>query len=106
MHDHYFIENIIKQVPNKNKVISIEIELGDLAEIDAGHLKEHLTSHTSWKVEVKVIPSKIKCLCGYIGEARVLQRLHDLVIYDCPECSHEPDIVEGKDIKITKVIYR
>lgn len=107
MHEHHFIENIIGQIPNRDKVISIEIELGDLVGIESEHLKEHLIEHTGWSVLVNVILSKIKCDCGYIGEAQVLQKLHDLVIYDCPECGNdEVSILEGKNIKIGKVVYK
>lgn len=107
MHEHHFIENIIKQVPNKEKVVAIEIESGELVGIELEHLKEHLIEYTSWKVDVKVVKSKIKCSCGYVGEANILQRLHDLVIYDCPSCGNDNlEVLEGKDIKITRVIYK
>jgi len=107
MHEHVFIENIIEQIPNKENVVSVEIELGDLAGIDAKHLEEHMIEHTGWKVNVNVIKSKIKCDCGYCGEARILQRLHDLVIFDCPECGNdEVQVLVGKDIKIGKVVYK
>lgn len=107
MHEHTFIENIIEQIPDKDKVISVEIELGDLAGIEAEHLKEHLIEHTGWKVKINLVKSKIKCDCGYVGEAKVLQRLHDLVIFECPECGNdEVEVIEGKDIKIGKVVYK
>lgn len=107
MHEHIFIENIIEQVPNKEKVVSVEIELGDLVGIEACHLKEHLVEHTGWKADIKVIKSKIKCECGYSGEAKILQRLHDLVIFECPECGNdEAEVLEGRDIKIGKVVYK
>ena len=107
MHEHHFIQHIIEQVPDKEKVISIEIELGELVGIEAEHLKEHLIEHTGWKVDVKVIKSKIKCACSYVGEAKILQRLHDMVIYECPSCGNDDvEVIEGKDIKIVKVVYR
>jgi Zn finger protein HypA/HybF involved in hydrogenase expression len=107
MHEHIFIENIIKQVPNRGNVISVEIELGELVGIDSEHLKEHLISNTGWKVLVNVKKSKVKCSCGFIGEANILQRLHDLVIYECPECGNDDvEVLEGKDIKIGKIRYK
>jgi hydrogenase nickel incorporation protein HypA/HybF len=107
MHEHTFIKNIINQVPDKEKVVSIDLELGELVGIEADHLKEHLEEESGWKADVRQIKSKIKCNCGYIGDAKILQRLHDLVIYECPECGNDKvDIIEGKDIKITKVIYK
>lgn len=106
MHEHHFIENIIKQIPNKENVISIEIELGELVGIEPEHLKEHLSQHTSWKVSVIVKKAKVKCLCGYVGEPNIIQRLHDIVIFDCPNCGGEPKVLEGNEIRILKVVYK
>ncbi|MEM0465366.1 MAG: hypothetical protein QXW97_01540 [Candidatus Pacearchaeota archaeon] len=105
MHEHHFIQNIINQVPNKDKVISIDIELGELVGIDSHHLKEHLFDETSWNVSVFLKKSKVKCNCGYIGEPRIIQRLHDFVIFDCPLCGGEPLVLEGNEIKILRVTY-
>ena len=106
MHEHTFIENIIKQVPNKEGVLSIHIEVGELAGIEPNHLIEHLIEHTGWEVIAIPVKSDVKCDCGYAGEARVLHRLHDLVIFNCPECSGNPEVLEGNNIKIIKVVYR
>lgn len=106
MHEHTFIQHIISQIPDKEKVISVELEIGDLAGIEPEHLKEHLKEETGWKVEARIVKSKVKCSCGYEGEANVLQRLHDIVIYDCPKCGGEPEVLGGKDIKITNVVYK
>lgn len=107
MHEHSFIQSIIEQVPDKEKVVSVEIELGELVGIEAEHLKEHLIGEIGWDVKINAKKSKIKCRCGYIGEAKILQRLHDLVIYECPECENDDvEVLEGKDIKIGKAFYR
>ena len=105
MHEHSFIQTIIKNIPDKEEVIGIEIELGDLAGIQAEHLKEHLIKETGWKVEIKNKNSEVKCSCGYNGEAKINQRLHDFVVFSCPVCDLVPEIIQGKDIKITKVLY-
>jgi len=107
MHEHTFIQSIIEQVPNNDNVTSVEIELGELVGIEKEHLKEHLAEHTGWIVNVSVKKSKIKCPCGYIGESKILQRLHDLVIYECPQCGNDNiEVLEGKDIKILRVVYK
>lgn len=106
MHEHKFIHNIVNQVPDNSNVIGVELEVGELAGITAEHLKEHLKEETGWEVNCKVKEGKVVCKCGHIGEARVRERLHDLVICDCPKCAGEVEIVDGKDIKIVKVIYK
>ncbi len=106
MHEHTFIQSIINQVPNSEEVIGVEIELGELVGIEEGHLVEHLGDETGWIVKVIVKKAKIKCSCGYIGEPKILQRLHDMVIYECPQCDNDNvEALEGKDIKIGKVVY-
>jgi len=84
MHEHTFIQAIIKDIPNKNKVEGIEIELGELVGIELEHLKEHLIDETKWDVKINKIKSKINCNeCDYEGEAKIKERLHDLVIFSC-----------------------
>lgn len=107
MHEHHFIQNIIKQVPNKEKVSGIALDVGELVGIEHHHLNEHLVAETGWKVSTMEIKSSVECSCGYKGRARIKQRLHDLVIYDCPKCGNLPDkVLKGKDIKIARVIYK
>jgi Zn finger protein HypA/HybF involved in hydrogenase expression len=106
MHEHSFIQAIIGNIKNKDNVSKIEVEVGELAGIDADHLKEHLAEETSWKVETKTKPSIVTCTCGYQGSPKILQRLHDMVIFECPKCHAIPEVKEGKDIKILKVTYK
>jgi len=109
MHEHAFIQSIIREIPEKNrdKITSIELELGELAGIEPEHLKQHMADETGWNISVEVKPSKIKCpSCSYTGKAEIKERLHDLVIFCCPECrSFNVDVLEGKDIKIMKITY-
>jgi Zn finger protein HypA/HybF involved in hydrogenase expression len=107
MHEHHFIQNIIKDIPNKEKVKEVEIELGELVGIEEKHLKEHLEDETGWDIRIIEKKSKIRCLCGYSGPAKIIQRLHDMVIYECPNCGMtEVEVLEGDKIKILKVVYK
>jgi len=105
MHEHSFIQAIIQPIENKENVKKVELELGELAGIESSHLKEHLTDETGWEVEIKEKKSEVECDCGYIGPAKIKQRLHDLVIFECPKCGNLPEVRQGKDIKILKVVY-
>ncbi len=105
MHDIAFVQNIMKQVEDSENVKEIFIEVGDLSGIEADHLKEHLEEASGWKVNAVTIKSKIVCNCGYVGEAKVKERLHDLVIFSCPKCDMIPEVLDGDKIKIKKVVY-
>ena len=106
MHDLIFTESIIKNVPNPKDVTSITLEVGELSGIEKDHLKEHLVERTGWIVDVIGIDSKVRCLCGYEGRAKIKERLHDLVIFSCPKCDLLPEVLSGSDIKIAKVRYK
>ena len=114
MHEHSFIEAILRNVEDRDNVRKIVLEVGELAGIEAGHLREHIETQLDskhrtgqGKVDVEVLSrnSKVRCECGFEGRAKVLERLHDLVIFECPECEGIPEVLEGKDIKILKVVY-
>jgi len=105
MHEHSFIEAIVRNVENKDNVKSIVLEVGELVGIEAGHLKEHMEEQFDWDVEVLEKKARVKCECGFEGEPRVLERLHDLIVFECPRCGGIPTILKGKDIKIIKVVY-
>jgi Zn finger protein HypA/HybF involved in hydrogenase expression len=106
MHEHSFIEAILNNIENKDNVIGISLEVGELAGIEASHLIEHLKKHVDWKIQVVGKKSNVKCVCGYLGKANIRQRLHDLVIFNCPKCGNNVDVLEGKDIKILKITYK
>jgi len=105
MHEEAIINSIIKEIENQEKVKSIEIEVGELAGIEAEHLKEHLKERVDWKIEVMKKDSLIKCECGYQGKAKIEERLHDFVVFSCPKCGKTPEVLDGKDIKIKSIIY-
>ena len=106
MHEHSFIEAIISPIENKEEVRGIELEVGELAGISASHLKEHLEEETGWEVDVCERDSKVECGCGFRGRAKVRERLHDMVIFECPECGEIPIVLNGDKIKIVKIVYR
>ncbi|MBD3252804.1 hypothetical protein GF386_03675 [Candidatus Pacearchaeota archaeon] len=107
MHEESFINAILEPIENKDNVEALELEIGELVGIEPKHLKKHLSKRVSWNIIIKKKPSKIRCICGYEGPARIRERLHDIVIFDCPKCGlQSPEIIEGKDIKIIKVIYK
>jgi len=106
MHEHSFIEAIISPIENKSDVVKVELEVGELAGISSEHLKEHLVEKTGWDVETNGVDSRVRCECGFEGRAKIRERLHDMVIFECPECGEIPIVLNGDKIKIVKVVYR
>jgi len=105
MHEHSFIEAILKNIENPENLKFVKLEVGELAGIEPEHLKEHLREKINCEIEVGGKESFIECSCGYKGRVKILQRLHDLVIFECPNCGKIPENVLGKDIRIVKVVY-
>ena len=106
MHEHSFIQAIVQDIENKDNVVGLTLEVGELAGIDADHLAIHLNEETGWDINAKQKDALVKCDCGYRGKPEIRERLHDMVIFECPTCKQIPQILEGKDIKILKVSYK
>ncbi len=105
MHEHSFIQAIIQDIENKDAVSGIVIEVGELAGIEPDHLAEHMKKETGWNVQTNQKNALVSCDCGYKGPPKTRERLHDMVIFECPKCQEIPQILEGKDIKILSVTY-
>ena len=105
MHEHSFIEAILSNIKDINNVKEVLIEVGDLAGVEKEHLKEHMLEKVSFSISVIGKKSDVLCDCGFRGEAKIRERLHDLVIYECPLCGDLPKVIEGNNIKILKVVY-
>jgi Zn finger protein HypA/HybF involved in hydrogenase expression len=113
MHEAAFANIIIRDldsIRDKSKEITeIIIELGDLVGIESAHLIEGLSFQSSYKFKVIKKESLIKCPCGYEGPAKIIERLHDAVIWGCPWCNDSADVMqvlEGDKISIQKIIYK
>jgi len=106
MHEQSFIQAVLRDVKDIDKVKKLVLEVGELAGIEGEHLRGHLKEGRDFEVEVLGKESRVRCECGFDGRARILERLHDFVVFDCPECGEVPEVLEGEDIKIVKIVYR
>ena len=104
MHETAIANNIINEAKKHGKVKEIFLEIGELAHVPANELLGCLHSLVKWKISSKEIPAKVKCVCGFKGHPSVLERGHDSFLIECPKCKNIPELVDGKDIKITKVV--
>lgn len=104
MHDSVIASSIIKDIKEHGNVKKAYLEVGELYGIEPDHLLEHLKEVSKIEFEVKQIKSKVKCKhCGYTGEAKILERMHDFVLYECPSCEEDVDVLDGDKIRIVKV---
>ncbi len=105
MHEQAYIDAILKNIDDVSNIKNITLEVGELAGIEPEHLKEHLKDRFSWDITILKKDAKIKCECGFVGRPKVIERLHDFVVFECPRCKSTPKILNGEDIKITKILY-
>jgi Zn finger protein HypA/HybF involved in hydrogenase expression len=105
MHEHSIASKIIKDANSYGQVESIIIEVGDLAHLPADEMKNILKEKKpNWNIKVISKKALIRCICGYEGEPKIVQQMHDHNIYECPKCSQPlPKILEGEDIIIKEV---
>lgn len=107
MHEHYISRDIINTAKKHGKVKSITIEVGDLAELPAEELEETLKAMVGWEIKIIKKKGKIRCKCGYTGEPKILQKMHDFTLFNCPKCralQENFEVLEGNEIKLKEVI--
>ena len=104
MHEQIIAQRIIDEANSHGNIEKITVEVGDLAHLPADEIKIILEKLTNWKVDVKKKKAIISCVCGFEGEPKILQHLHDNVLYECPKCKNTlPTILDGSDIILKEV---
>jgi|TARA_Y100000310_G_scaffold345817_1_gene470420 Zn finger protein HypA/HybF involved in hydrogenase expression len=103
MHETIIAQKIIEDAKKHGEIKSAVIEVGEIAHITAKELKETLTDMVSWSITVTEKKAKVKCSCGYEGEPKIIERKHDLVYFECPECGKVPSVLEGSQIILKEV---
>jgi len=106
MHGKRVAKDIVLHV-KKNysaKVKKVTISLGELAGISKEELDRALKAEAAWNFSIVSERNMIGCLCGYQGPARISDKGHDYVMYECPQCgSPLPKPLKGHEIKVVKV---
>lgn len=119
MHEYGVAMEVYKAVmdaASKNdatRVLSIDLELGELAHINSEQLcfcfeviaKESLAEGADLNI-IKT-PLKIRCKCGYEGTLNTKKRhtLHDLAhVLCCPKCKNTlPELTSGREINVRDI---
>lgn len=106
MHDTIIAKDIISQAKKHGNVKKIVVEVGDVAPIKAEELEEILKKMVDWDIEILTKKAEIKCICGFKGEPKILERSHDIVLYICPNCGLMPEDIKGNKIILKKVVLQ
>ncbi len=135
MHEHSFIEAILRNVQKRassevagcrlQDIKKVVLEVGELVGIEASHLREHMMERVDFapkgvpsaqmasantdkvgNIEVLEKAGLVRCRCGFEGRPKILERLHDIVVFECGECGGVPEVLEGEDIKIISITYK
>ncbi|MFH0977776.1 MAG: hydrogenase/urease maturation nickel metallochaperone HypA [Candidatus Woesearchaeota archaeon] len=102
MHELAIADEIVREAKKRGAAKSIVVEVGELAKITPGELAETLANLVDWKVEIITKKAIVECKCGYVGRPRIMERVHDIVLFNCPECGGNPKIIEGDQILLKK----
>jgi Zn finger protein HypA/HybF involved in hydrogenase expression len=106
MHETIIAKKILEQARKKakgKKIVSITLEVGELAHLPADELKEVMSSMADFKVNIKQTKAKVKCKCGYEGPPRILAHQHDFTLFECPRCKATPKVISGADIVLKEI---
>ena len=99
MHDQVIIQQLLKALGN-NKPLKVTIEVGEIAPLDEHHLVESWEQMTDIGIETLSRKAKVACSCGYTGKPKIVERLHDFVLIECPKCHKMPKVIDGDKITL------
>ncbi len=103
MHGIHIAKDIIDNAKKQGKVKKAVIEVGEIANLTKEDLSKHLESMADFDYEIEEKKAKVKCVCGYEGSPKVLERQHDIVLFECPTCGMTPEVIEGDKIILKSV---
>ena len=103
MHETIIAKKLIEEAKKHGKVKAIAVEVGELAGIHDHDLEKTLKGMVKWDVKVSGKKAIVRCGCGYRGGPKVVERAHDFVIFECPECKKIPKVVNGDEIVLKEV---
>jgi Zn finger protein HypA/HybF involved in hydrogenase expression len=106
MHEHAIAHEIIHESEKQGDVKSITVEVGALAHLPAKDFEKVLKTMVKWDVNVVEKPAKVRCVCGFIGKPKILEHSHDVSLFECPKCHNIPDVIEGNEIILKKVVVK
>ena len=104
MHETIIAREIIDKANEKGKVKAIKVEVGEMGHLPAKEFYETISTLVDWKIDMVEKEGKVKCSCGFVGRPKILERGHDVCIFECPSCCGVPEeILEGQEIKLLEV---
>ncbi len=104
MHETIIARKIIEQAEAQGHVTEIYLELGELGHVPPEELIACLKELVDWKIHYTEKPAKVRCSCGFEGHPDVLERGHDHFIIECPQCKGMPEVIDGTDFTLQKVV--
>ncbi len=103
MHELTISQGIVNEAKKHGNVVSLTIEVGELADITADEIRSSLSRLVDWDVQIKKNPGKVACSCGYTGKPKIVERGHGYVIFECPKCGKTPAVIEGNQIILVEL---
>jgi len=103
MHGVHIAKDLVENAKKQGEVKKIYVEVGEIANITVEDLSTHLKNIAYFPFEITEKKAKVKCVCGYGGSPKIIERQHDIVIFTCPRCGLTPEVIEGDKIILRSI---
>lgn len=103
MHEFGIINTIVSEARRYGNVKSVLIEIGELAPLTAKELEDALKKQVAWKIGIRKRQAAVRCSCGCTGKPKIIERVHDTVLFECQKCGSIPEIISGDKIVLKEV---
>ncbi len=82
------------------KDAAVTLHIGELLNVDKQELLDLLEVLGHKKVKIELLPSNVKCECGYSGPAEIYHKSHMNVLFRCPKCHAVPSVEKGEELEL------
>jgi Zn finger protein HypA/HybF involved in hydrogenase expression len=103
MHGIHIAGDLIATAKRQGKVKKAYVEVGEIANITKNDLEAQMKNLADFEFEIAEKKARVKCSCGYEGEPKVVERQHDIVVFECPACGMIPEVIEGDKVILRSV---
>ncbi|MCB9359614.1 hydrogenase maturation nickel metallochaperone HypA [Candidatus Woesearchaeota archaeon] len=103
MHGIHIANDIISKARQQGKVKNAKIIVGEIANITISDLDKQMKNFADFPYEFQEEKAIVKCECGYEGSPKVIERQHDVVLFECPECGKTPEVLQGDKVILKSV---
>ena len=105
MHEYSIVGRVIEEAKKQGSPKSVTVVIGDIAGITPEEFRHTFTHMAKWGLEIETEKASVRCNeCGFGGSPKIIARLHNQCLIECPQCgSRWLKVISGGNVYLKSV---